>query len=419
MWIPKIYTVVLIGVLSAFSSNLFAQTSNADVDFNNWLQPINAFEESIQQSISSLKLAEASIKDSVTAAQLERLGYLAVAQSGFTTSQSDKYQRAGYWMLSFPIAIKYGLIINCTIDERNDIEKSTQVAFHYWESLSTNYGYDSLADIVFTQSPIAISKYAYDSVNHRVGYDDLIASRKRLIMVKEVYVKSMNKITVGPIEATVLVKSTKPISFEAIHHYLQISTVKLTSLNPQWISNVYNPQYGLLKLPLNYKDLFTENIEEMEQRTRDDEVVLAAANNKRLAQLKGNIPDLRTYKPIRYKIKMGDNLGRIAQRYHVKISSIRSWNDLKNDRIYAGQRITIYVPINQKEEVVKASPKKTKKTKNNLLVGEYNQYTVKTGDTLWAISQQFNDVTADMIMEDNGINANISPGQVLKIRKTE
>ncbi|VAW29540.1 Membrane-bound lytic murein transglycosylase D precursor, partial [hydrothermal vent metagenome] len=128
-----------------------------------------------------------------------------------------------------------------------------------------------------------------------------------------------------------------------------------------------------------------------------------------------NIPNLKTHKPIRYKVKAGDNLGRIAQRHHVKTSSIRAWNELKSDRIYAGQKLTIYVPMNQNIEVVKKAPKKVKKS--TIKRGEYQEYTVKTGDTLWAISQLFESVTADMIMEDNGIDENIAPGQVLKIRK--
>jgi len=155
----------------------------------------------------------------------------------------------------------------------------------------------------------------------------------------------------------------------------------------------------------------------MEQKTRDTEVLTEATNEKRITQLKGNIPDLKTHKAIRYKVKSGDNLGRIAQRHHVKISNIRAWNELKSDRIYAGQRLTIYVRNNQKIEVAKKAPKKEKKHVHK--TGNYQEYTVQTGDTLWGISQLFENVSADMIMEDNGIDANIAPGQVLKIRELE
>lgn len=418
MRLQNTYIITLLVLASCFSTSLFAQT-NSKFDPEGWLTSSATFKESIQESISLLKIAEASIKDSATAAQLQKLGYLAITKSRFSTTKTDKYQRSGYWMLSYPVAIKYGLMINGVIDERKNLEKSTNAAFHYWNDLVTEYKDDRLADLIFTESPIAISKYSSNSINYPIGYNQLVSSSRTLKKIKEVYQQSEENTLVGPVEPIVLVHSTKPLSFRVIHHFTQIPTSKLISLNPQWEANRYLPQYGELKLPTNYQQVFEKHMSAMEQQTRDDQILLVAAKTKRLSQLKGDIPDLKRYKPIRYKIKMGDNLGKIAQRYHVKISSLRSWNDLKNDRIYAGQRITIYVPINQKEEIVKASPKKPKKAKKTLQDGEYNRYTVKTGDTLWAISQQFDDVTADMIMEDNGINENISPGQVIKIRKIE
>lgn len=43
-----------------------------------------------------------------------------------------------------------------------------------------------------------------------------------------------------------------------------------------------------------------------------------------------------------YKVKSGDYLGRIAQRNHVTVKQLMSWNNLKNDRIREGQNLKIY-----------------------------------------------------------------------------
>ncbi|MCF6353480.1 MAG: LysM peptidoglycan-binding domain-containing protein [Cyclobacteriaceae bacterium] len=391
----------------------------------NWANSEGDPEKSkIQISIESLKKAGAGITDSTIATKLESLGYLAIAQSGFSATTKDINQRTGYWMLSYPVAIKYGLTVNNIIDERKDLSKSTQAAYYYWKALLKQYKTEEKADLVFIESAIAVAKFEANSLMSAAEKNALTSRKVRLKKIKDIYQKtSINP--VGLTESMVWVTASKPILFEVIHHFTQISSAELTKLNPQWVGNLYDPAFGKLKLPLKYREAFDKNLSKIEQKTKNKQVLLAGAQAKKLKQLKGDTPDLNRYKPIRYKVKSGDNLGRIAQRHHVKISSIRAWNELRSDRIYAGQKLTIYIPLNQKiekVEVAKKTPKKVKKAHPRaigLKAGEYQEYTVKTGDTLWAISQLFENITADMIMEDNDIDENISPGQALKIRKVE
>ena len=415
-----IYHIVLFCVASCFYHQLHAQLSTPEYTSQNWLKISNSVEADVYASIASLKIAEASIKDSVVAMQLGVLGYLSIVQTGFVENKVDKHQRTGVWMLSEPIAVKYGLVINDVIDQRKDLEKSTNVAHRYWKDLRVKYGKDSMADLAFLESPIAVSKFYNDSISHPNAYKRLFTTKRKLDYVKNIYLHNSSDNIVGPLETFVLVSSDKAISFESIHHFIQIPTNEIEKLNPQWTSNIFEPSYGKLKLPTKYLDEFELFMVKMEQKTRDDQILYAAANTKRLTQLKGDIPDLKNFKPVRYKVKMGDNLGRIAQKYKVRISSIRSWNELKGDRIYAGQKLTIYVPNNYKEDLAKSpSPKPKTTPKKYLEEGKYNLYTVKKGDTLWGISQLYEDVTADMIMDDNGVNEAIAPGQILKIRTIE
>ena len=43
-----------------------------------------------------------------------------------------------------------------------------------------------------------------------------------------------------------------------------------------------------------------------------------------------------------YTVKSGDTLGKIAQKYHVKVSDIKKWNNLKSDTIKINQKLKIY-----------------------------------------------------------------------------
>lgn len=420
MFLKKINIAGLVALfIGIICAQTFAQSGISNYVTESWVNSNHSdlTKEQILLSIKSLKKAEAGISDSSTAGKLAKIGYLSIVKSGFTSSKIDNYKRSGWWMLSYPIAVKYGLKINGIIDERRDLDKSINAAFTYWMDLKTTYGNDEKADLIFLESAIAVTKYFTDSINHPKEYGKIRNTELRLREIKRLYNSHSLEKFVGPFQPISKVHSNLSISFESIHHFLQIPTTQLEKLNPQWVSNVYNPYYGELLLPARYKDEFDRQLQSMEQKTRDDQIIFIASNVKRKKQLIGDIPDLKAYKPIRYKVKMGDNLGKIAQRYHVKISSIRAWNELKSDRIYAGQRITIYIPIHRKEIIVKTSPKKIRK--RSLKAGEYQEYIVKTGDTLWGISQQFEDISADIIMEDNGIDENISPGQVLKIRIVE
>ena len=47
-------------------------------------------------------------------------------------------------------------------------------------------------------------------------------------------------------------------------------------------------------------------------------------------------------KCITYTVKSGDTLGKIAKQYHVSVTDIKKWNNLKNDLIRVNQKLKIY-----------------------------------------------------------------------------
>jgi membrane-bound lytic murein transglycosylase D len=47
-------------------------------------------------------------------------------------------------------------------------------------------------------------------------------------------------------------------------------------------------------------------------------------------------------KPTYYKIKSGDTLSSIAEKYGVRVKDIQRWNGMSNTKIAAGKRLKIY-----------------------------------------------------------------------------
>lgn len=97
-----------------------------------------------------------------------------------------------------------------------------------------------------------------------------------------------------------------------------------------------------------------------------------------------------------HRVVNGDTLGKIAAKYGVSVSRLKSWNGLKNDRIYVGQRLK----INQTDS------------------GRTETYRVKSGDTLGKIAAKHK-VSVNRLKTLNGLkNDRIYVGQRLKIRPT-
>jgi len=106
-----------------------------------------------------------------------------------------------------------------------------------------------------------------------------------------------------------------------------------------------------------------------------------------------------------YTVKRGDVLGSICQRYNVGLSDMRSWNNLKGDAIYAGQKLVIY------------GAGKTSTASKPAAGGATGKYhIVKEGETLWGISQKYEGLTVEKLKSLNNLkSSSLKAGQKLKI----
>ena len=172
--------------------------------------------------------------------------------------------------------------------------------------------------------------------------------------------------------------------------------------------------------------------------------------------------DFQTTRTIYHKVRIGETLPQIANRYKVDQKDIKSWNKLKTALPKVGQRLLIHLPIkpvqeviadvpeekpaeqvvpnldnivkrsssNRRREIVSAQPIKTKDVKPVVKTNEKPQskakpknqpsiHVVKRGDTLGHIAVQYGKkMTADRIRKANNLKSdNLKIGQKLKIPK--
>ena len=144
-------------------------------------------------------------------------------------------------------------------------------------------------------------------------------------------------------EATDTVQVSRNLHFQQIADLCGVEMDEIKSLNPQYKKNIIpgdsKPQ--TLRLPLNAISTFIDRQDTIYAH-RSDELF----KNRRTVAIAGTGSKSKATagngKPIYYKIRNGDTLGGIAERYGVSVRKLRSWNGLRNNKIRAGKTLKIY-----------------------------------------------------------------------------
>lgn len=107
-----------------------------------------------------------------------------------------------------------------------------------------------------------------------------------------------------------------------------------------------------------------------------------------------------------YTVQKGDSLYTISNKFNIPVSELIKVNNLTSNDLQIGQVLNL-VPndIATEDEV--------------MMMPIYENYTVKKGDNIYSIANQFG-TTVDQIKKDNNLTSNLlSIGQVLKIKVGE
>ena len=119
----------------------------------------------------------------------------------------------------------------------------------------------------------------------------------------------------------------------------------------------------------------------------------------------------------KYKVRNGDNLGKIANDFNVSVADIKTWNHLKKNAIATGQTLK----IKTSEKVVSKVRKEIKtekiilEPKTEEIAATSDFYVVQAGDNLNTIAKKHNVSVEQIKLWNNLSDANIQLDSKLKI----
>lgn len=347
--------------------------------------------------------------------------YLAIVESALNPKARSRVGATGLWQFMYGTGREHGLQVTSYVDERSDPIKSTRAACEYLNRMYKVFNDWDLALAAYNSGPGNVNK----AIRRSGGYKNYWNLRRNLPRETAGYVPAFlatmyifeyaeehglkgKKVERPYFETdTVLIKNL--ITFDQISELIGISTAELEVLNPSYKLKVVPHMKGkkhYLRLPKKAMGKFVAN-----------EAAIYAHVEKELKSKESPLPALvkaAEANRIRYRVRSGDYLGKIAERYGVRVSQIKNWNGLRSNNLRIGQRLTIYPRGGR--GLVKAAPSTAKSASAPAVTGNEKVHTVRSGDSLWTISRKYPGITIENLRKWNGISgSSLKPGMKLKL----
>ena len=347
---------------------------------------------------------------------------MAIIESALNPRAVSRVKAKGMWQFMYGTAIRYNLLINSFVDERLDPVKSCHAAARYLQDAYRMFGSWPLAIASYNCGAGNVNKairraggskeiwdvYPFLPRETRGYIPSFIAA---LYMMNYYQEHQLTPVAVNMPVHTDTIKVTKMLHFDQVTHFTGISKKELQDLNPQYLHDIVpgvEREY-ILRIPYYYTGKFVENEDSIYKYK--DSLYFSPATLKKIKE-SGSTNSQR----ITHKVKSGETLSHIALKYGVKVKDIQRWNGVKNN-IRIGQKLVIYKGGGPAASAKSSSGSSKAKTTTS---GGYVIYTVQSGDNLWDIAKKFPGVSAQNIMDLNGMNkgSKIYPGMKLKIKKS-
>ncbi len=324
------------------------------------------------------------------------IALLPMIESAYNPVATSRKKAAGMWQFIPATGRVYGLKQNWWVDNRRNITESTNAALNYLEKLYKQFGTWELALAAYNAGEGRIKRaikrnkrnkkrrdyYSLRIPRETKNYVPKLFAVKNIISNPKKYGLNLPDIKNKPYFESVTVN--KNIDTQLIARLAEISVEEFQLLNPQYkrpivkIANkpekinlpyqnihIFNYNFFDYKKPLSnwetYKPKRKESVGQVAKKFGIDRKILIQVNRlERRKRFRRNsvilIPNkdaITTYFPtninelynyssiIAHKIKAGETLSHISDRYNISVKDIKEFNELRSDRIIIGDILDI------------------------------------------------------------------------------
>lgn len=333
------------------------------------------------------------------------LYYLGILESGYVQKAVSHAGAVGPWQFMAPTGRQYGLRIDSYVDERIDPIRSTLAAIRYLRELHRIKKSWPLAMAAYNAGPGRVrramrrggSQNYWNLTSRRLlPYDtrEYIPQFLAILSIgqnlkKYGFVEQAEE-TLPPME---LVKVPSPVNLEKIAEIGSLQADELKKMNPHLLKSLTPPgkeHYHIwvhdghvARVKMSYEAIAQHRIQGL-KATR-----FIASQNTRI-----------------HRVRRGQHLSMIARRYGTSIQKIKRLNNLRSNRIYAGQKLRV------KGRATRSFAKK------KLPVATKTYYVVRRGDNLTAIAEKHG-TSVTKLKRTNGLKKSIIyKGQKLRLNSS-
>jgi len=326
------------------------------------------------------------------------LALLPIVESAFDPFAYSHGRASGMWQFVPGTGTRFGMKQNWWYDGRRDVIASTDGAIKYMKYLHKYFDGDwLLALAAYNSGEGRVQRAVKKNKNRGENTDfwslDLPKETKAYVpkllaladIIKRPAQFNLNLYEIANKEVISQVDIKSQLDLAKAASLAELSLTELQRLNPgfnRWSTDPDGPHR--LLLPKHKIESFEQNLAKL---TKDE----------RLAWQ-------------RYKIKNGDNLGYIANKFHTSIDLIRQINGIKGNQIRAGQHLLIPVAAKSLDSYILSQDQRIAKKQARPQKGSKITHTVVSGDNLWDIGRHYK-VNGKSIAKWNGF----APRDTLKL----